>query len=461
MFRTLHSKLLTFFLALSLGGILLISIAIFFGFQETFNDYLTANRDEQIEQISQELKFEFQSEGRLSGQSIQMMLNHYAVHEQLFFRVFDANGQMIVDSTEQGNHMNHRMMGRSRNSGEQVDVDSDLFDEKTMPLTVNGEEVGTLIAHYPATFMSTDVEFLKQFSKYLIGAVLIMTILSFILSFVFSKRLSSGLKQMSQATSALKQQELNVRVPTEHHVKELEELSEGFNDLVDSLQTGDKLRKQFTSDLAHELRTPLATLRSQLESFQDGVFEPTPERLNQCHHELMRLVRLVNEMEKLHAAENPQIKLNLESIDAKKVLHALYNQFYTTFQEKGVQLSIKEPEDVFFSADRDRFMQIMTNLLNNALKYTDPGGSVTLHVEQNEEGTHLSVTDTGRGMNEEELTFIYERFYRGEKSRNRETGGLGIGMSIVKALVDAHGGMIDVKSEKGRGTTFTVTFRTV
>lgn len=457
MFRSLHSKLLTFFLALSLGGILLVGMAIYFGVQETFQDYLETKRREQVSQMTIELEKEFRTEGIISGESVSIVMNHYGVQEQLFFEIYDSTGQLIIDSSQMSGDMNHRhMMGESMRN---VDIHSELFDKEDIPLVVNEEQIGAMRVFYPATFIQTDVEFLTQFNKYLIGAVVIMTILSFILSFIFSKRLSRGLKQIGQATRDLKKHHLDVRIPIGHHVKEIEELSHGFNELADSLRQSEELRKQFTSDLAHELRTPLATLRSQLESFQDGIFEPTPERLNQCHNELMRLVRLVNEMEKLHAAENPQIHLNFDQINSKDVLQALYDRFHVIFKNKGITFSVENNKSYTFTADIDRFIQIMTNLLNNSLKYTDPGGNVQIQVEQDKEGTHFSIKDTGQGMTEEELNYMYERFYRGEKSRNPKTGGLGIGLSIVKALVEAHKAIIKVESHKESGTTIVVTFK--
>ncbi|UCZ53551.1 HAMP domain-containing protein [Bacillus shivajii] len=454
MLRTLHSRLLTSFLALSLGGIFLVAIAIFFGVQETFDEYLATNREAQISTLTEEIESDLQTEGALSDSTI-MLMHHYGFEDQLYFQLYTLDGELLLDSAEMGGMRSH-MMGASQRD---VDLESDMFDEKSYPLIVNGEEVATIIAYYPATFLTADIEFLTQFNKYLIGAVIIMTALSLILSFVFSKRLTRGLKKISQATNALKRHQLKTRIPEGHEVKEIEELSKGFNELAESLNKGEQLRRQFTSDLAHELRTPLATLRSQLESMQDGIFEPTEERLGQCHQELMRLVRLVNEMEKLHAAENPQLQLYIEELNVEDLLSSLYERFKPSFEAKGITFTLGETTANTFYADQDRFIQIMTNLLNNALKYTDEGDEVELSAFHSEEGTQFIVKDTGQGMTEEELNHIYERFFRGEKSRNRKTGGLGIGLSIVKALIDAHKGSIQVESNKGVGTTVTVTFK--
>jgi signal transduction histidine kinase len=174
----------------------------------------------------------------------------------------------------------------------------------------------------------------------------------------------------------------------------------------------------------------------------------------------MRLVRLVNELEKLLAAENPQIRLEKIELDAGSVLAALYEMFLPLFTEKGVHLQIEEPaEDELFAADKDRLMQILSNILNNALKYTPAGKSVTISVQTEMDGyIGFKIQDEGSGMAEDDIPHIFERFYRGDKSRDRKTGGVGIGLSIVKALMDAHKGVIKVKSRLNKGTSVTLWF---
>lgn len=239
----------------------------------------------------------------------------------------------------------------------------------------------------------------------------------------------------------------------------MKQLGIAFNELAISLEKEERLRKEFTGDLAHELRTPLATLRSQIEAFQDGIWEPTPDRLQQSHSELMRLVRLVNELEKLLAAENPQIKLNKTVLETGKLLSSIQNLQIPIFKQKGVKLNIVPPQETInFRGDLDKVTQILTNVVNNALKYTPEGGTVTISAVRDNEMGGFEIRDEGIGMAAEDLPHIFERFYRGDKSRARKTGGVGVGLSIVKALVEAHKGIITVESELDAGTTFTILF---
>ncbi|MFL6561291.1 MAG: sensor histidine kinase, partial [Bacillus sp. (in: firmicutes)] len=194
--------------------------------------------------------------------------------------------------------------------------------------------------------------------------------------------------------------------------------------------------------------------------FQDGIWEPTPQRLQTTHEELMRLVRLVNELEKLLAAENPQIRLEKIELDAGSVLAALFEMFLPLFKEKGIHLHIEEPaQEEMFEADKDKLMQILSNILNNALKYTPEGKNVTISMQTEMSGfVGFKIQDEGSGMADDDIPHIFERFYRGDKSRDRKTGGVGIGLSIVKALMDAHKGVIKVKSRLNKGTSVTLWF---
>jgi two-component system, OmpR family, sensor histidine kinase BaeS len=317
-----------------------------------------------------------------------------------------------------------------------------------------------LIAIYPVGLIDDEYTFIQTIQQYIYAAIGLTIVLAIVFSMIFSKKLTSGLKKLSFAANELQQHNLGIRIPLSGLSTEVKQIAVSFNNLAESLSKEEMLRKQFTGDLAHELRTPLATLRSQIEAFQDGIWEPTPQRLQQSHEELMRLVRLVNELEKLLAAENPQIRLEMQELEACSVLFSLWEMFMPSFNQKGVQLHIQKPEkEAWFRADKDRLMQILSNLLNNALKYTPEGKNVNISVlTGRDDAVGFVIEDQGAGINEEDLPHIFERFYRGDKSRDRKTGGIGIGLSIVKALIEAHKGWIQVKSKINRGTKISLWF---
>lgn len=460
MFQTLYSRLLFFSLVLSLGGILFVGIAVFFGFQESFSSYVETRREEKMDQAVEQVEEDFRQNGTFTNET-KINLHRLTMEENALFQLYSEDDELLYESSQMdmddmmNQHHGDRKQQRSGMMGSIIG--GDHMSSETYELHTDGTYIGMMTVEFPTSFAQTENDFLTNFIQYLVIALVIMTGLAILFSFVFSKQLTKGIKQIGGAVHMLKDHRHQL-LPTDHRVQELKELSEGVNQLADSLQKSEQLRKQFTSDLAHELKTPLSTLRSQLESFQDGVLEPTPKRLEQGYQELMRLVRLVNEMEQLHAAENPRIKLDIKTLETNKVLRSINDRFQPSFQEEGISLVVHTDESYEFMADLDRFIQVMTNLLNNAWKFTPTGKKVEIAVSQDSHFTHFTVSDEGKGMSEEEVQNAFERFFRGEKSRNRDRGGLGIGLSIVKALVEAHDGKIHLESKKDLGTAFTVSF---
>lgn len=217
------------------------------------------------------------------------------------------------------------------------------------------------------------------------------------------------------------------------------------------------LRKRLTTDIAHELRSPLAVLRSQLEGLSDGVLEATPERYERLNGEILRLTKLIDDLSELTMVENDLYVLKLQSVNVSRLTEEITEDFQPVFESKGLLLNWEAESQLNWKLDPERYKQILVNLLTNSLKYTDKGStSVRLFVE----GKHLilEVEDTGIGIEEKNIPFIFQRFYRADPSRSRETGGAGIGLAIVKRLVHAHGGQIEATSVFGKGTKIRIHF---
>jgi two-component system, OmpR family, sensor histidine kinase BaeS len=453
MLQTLRSRILFYFLIVSLIGILALSVFIQYGFESSFRSYLDHNREKKIERVIGEIEKEYKQNGNFSSTQVNEYIHEFAMTDQLYFQVFDQMEHLQMDSSRIRGMMNSLGLTEPVTNGEE-------WQTKPYALTVNNKVIGKLIAIYPEGLIADQYTFLQTIQLYIYASVCLTIVLAIVFSMIFSKKLTSGLKKLSFATKELRQHNLDIRIPLTGLPSEVKELAISFNKLAESLAKEEMLRKQFTGDLAHELRTPLATLRSQIEAFQDGIWEPTPQRLTQCHEELMRLVRFVNEMEKLLAAENPQMKLEKVNLEAGGVLIALWEMFQPLCKQKGVELILREPlQEEWFKADKDRLVQVLTNVLNNALKYTPEGKSVTLSVLSEEDDyVGFMIEDEGPGISEDDIPHIFERFYRGDKSRDRKTGGVGIGLSIVKALMDAHNGVIKVKSKLNKGTSMILWF---
>ncbi|WP_147533124.1 ATP-binding protein [Bacillus marasmi] len=456
MLKTLRAKILFYFLLVSLSGILIVSFSIQWGFEASFNHYLNEDRNERITQLIKALKLEYKENRTFTGERVTQLLYQQGTTDRLFYKIYTPDEILLIDSTSISEDPipsdNEMRMNPYQDQEETWQTSSEL-------IKVDGNTIGLLKVYYPKGFVDSESVFLQTIQKYIIIAVLITIVLALAFSMLFSKRLTSGLNSLSGAVEELTKHKQNVRVPLDNLSEEMKQLGVAFNELAMSLEKEERLRKEFTGDLAHELRTPLATLRSQIEAFQDGIWEPTPDRLQQSHSELMRLVRLVNELEKLLAAENPQIRLNKTELEADKMLSSIQQLQTPIFKEKGVSLIVHIPEEkIIFKGDFDKVTQILTNVVNNALKYTPEGGTVTISAIKDISMGGFRIKDEGIGIASQDLPHIFERFYRGDKSRARKTGGVGVGLSIVKALVEAHKGTITVESELDKGTTFTILF---
>lgn len=286
-----------------------------------------------------------------------------------------------------------------------------------------------------------------------IGAVLLVTLISYFVA----KGLSTPLIQMRNAAEKMAKGDLGVRTETLGN-DELNDLGVSLNQLASQLQRQETARKNMTSDIAHELRTPLATIKSHLEAFEDGVFQPTPERLHSLKEEIERLILLVQDLEHLTAMESPQSVLELKQEDLNNVISRSIDAVSASYAQKGVKLESISAAPIELKLDAKRMTQVFINLLTNALTYTPAGGYVTVTAAEVTDHVYVTVKDTGKGIPKDEVEQVFERFYRSEKSRNREYGGSGIGLTIVKRIIEAHDGQIWIESELGKGTEVHIHF---
>jgi signal transduction histidine kinase len=249
-------------------------------------------------------------------------------------------------------------------------------------------------------------------------------------------------------------------------VRELDGIAAAVNDLSQALDAQESLRRRLTEDMAHELRTPLATLQSHLEALIDGVWEPDRTRLTGLHDEILRINRMVLDLENLAAYENRKPALTKLPVDVARLASGIVRNNDPRFGAKGIALTFRGADSAVVPADQDKLSQAIINLLSNSYDFTAPGGTVTLQVAANAEGVAIRVTDTGIGISEKDLPHVFERFYRTDPSRSRtiehagqrhaRTGGSGIGLSIAKAIIEAHGGTLGAQSAPGNGSTFRI-----
>ena len=273
-----------------------------------------------------------------------------------------------------------------------------------------------------------------------------------------TRRLVRPIQRMRDASQRIAAGEYDerVEVPGED---ELGALANSFNQMARTLAETEERRRQLVGDVAHELRTPLANIRSVMEGLVDGVLPRDPSTFHQVEREVSRLQRLVQDLEELSRAEAGQMLLEREVVDPASFIEEAAARLRPQYEDKGVALEIRLPERLpAVLADKWRLTQVMLNLLGNALQYTLAGGRVTVTAGREQQQVVVSVSDTGIGIAPEELPHLFERFYRADKSRSRAGGGSGVGLTIARHLVEAHGGQLWAKSAgPGQGSTFTFT----
>ena len=272
-------------------------------------------------------------------------------------------------------------------------------------------------------------------------------------SYVSSKRITQPVKQMKSITQKFAAGDLNERVP-ESDIPELNQLSASFNSMASSIGNVEQRRRELIGDLTHELRTPLTVMRGYLEELADGRIEGNPQLYQRLIKETRRLERLIHDLQELSKAEAGYLSIDPQPLQLYPLLASLVERFTDQLLEEGPSLELKCPKDLsLVLADRDRTEQILVNLLGNAIRYTETG-SILVEAAKINRQVWISVTDTGVGIAESDLPYIFERFWRADPSRSSHSGGTGIGLAIARRLVELQGGRIEVISKLGHGSTF-------
>ena len=308
---------------------------------------------------------------------------------------------------------------------------------------------------------SLDAAFRQSLMQALVIAAVLATVAALALSYVVSRQIANPVRRMVMATRRIGSGHYAERVVVApaNAGDELGQLAASFNTMAGELEKTERRRVELVGDVAHELRTPLATLTGYLEGLLDGVVEPSPETWAKLHTESLRLSRLVDDLQELSRAEARQLPIRLARVSPESIVSAARERVAPEYAEKQLELVAPSPTNLpDVMADPDRAVQVLTNLLTNALRYTPAPGRVEVRVLRQGAALAFEVRDTGVGIAPENLPRVFERFYRVEKSRARALGGSGIGLTISRALVEAMRGTIHAESAgPGKGSVFTFT----
>lgn len=331
------------------------------------------------------------------------------------------------------------------------------------PIKSNGNLIGYL-GSIPSRRLIDyyDLSFSERQGREFILIALVTIFGATILLMPLSRNLVKPINRLANATRDLASGDYDIRIP-ENSSDEIGQLSHNFNSLAKTLDQNENARRQWIADISHELRTPLSIMRGEIESMQDGIRPVNPERLNALHTEVMNLNRLIGDLYELSLSDIGALSYHKQQVDVEEIIRLSLATLAEEFNEKNIRVSVSraKPENRLghrILADPDRLQQLFTNLLTNSLRYTDEGGELKINIGFDRNRAVIDFQDSEPGVSDDELPRLFERLYRQESSRNRETGGAGLGLSICRNIVEAHEGTISARRSPIGGLWINIEF---
>ena len=332
---------------------------------------------------------------------------------------------------------------------------SESTRENSITITEDGQVIGYLIPlGTPFEGTPRELQFIQRINRLLFYGALIGAVIALVLGVILSRTLTRPIRELTQATHAVSEGDLSQQVPIRSN-DELGELAQAFNRMSSELSRSVNSRKQMTADIAHELRTPLSLILGHAEAVHDGVLPPTRENFEIIREEATRLEHLVNDLRVLSLADAGELSINLQSVEPQRLLQDVASTYQYQAQRKSVRLELDTAAPLpAIEVDPGRMTQVLTNILDNALRHTPEGGKIILSAREIDHQIELAIQDSGPGLRPEELQRIFDRFYRTDASRQRDgsvLGGSGLGLAIARSIVQAHGGQLSAESATGAG----------
>jgi two-component system, OmpR family, sensor histidine kinase BaeS len=336
-----------------------------------------------------------------------------------------------------------------------------VYVNKKFDVIVDGSTVGYVeLGQYSSILLTEeDIEFKSSINRSIILSGIGTLGIVILISLYLSNELSIPIRKIAKTSKRLSNGNFNAKSYYESDIEEIEELRDNINILGEKLRYQDMLRKRLVSDISHEIRTPLNVLQNNLEAMIDGIFPVNNQRLVSLNEEVIRFGKLLNNLDTLKEFEDESICIDFENIILDEFIMEIVHEFSLEAKSKNInfECTIDKEESYLIYGDRDKLKQVFINLISNSIKFTNSNGYINLYLYKNNESTIVKIKDNGIGIKQEDLPFIFERLYRGDKSRQSIEGN-GIGLTIVKKILNLHYASIDVESEEGVGTSFKINF---
>ncbi len=429
-------------------------------FVKNFNDYVTKNSEKEAENIVNQVTYLFETEGEPTYEEL-YEIGVSALDKGLILMVNTDYSNQIICMSDVFPTESSEMLQKMEDTLQSVYPHfQGEYQEDKYVIESNGVTYGYVtIAYYgPIYYTEFDAIFYKAVKNSILITGFVFFLLSGIIVYFLAGRLAEPISKVSKRAEEIGKGTYNESIKLKSNTVEIQNLINSINTLGRNLETQQQIKKQMSVNYTHELRTPITCVLTTIEGIRDGVFEVTDERLESLYHEVERISKMVENVDKLVEISNQEEVLNKEKFDISSLIKGCISNFESLYDSKNIKLSYEEPQNTenLIFADKEKIKAVLVNLLSNALKYTDNSGKVKVALLSDRENYLIKIKDNGIGIEEKEKDLIFEHLYRVDKSRVREVDGFGVGLSICKNVMLAHKGNIEVKSEIGMGSEFTL-----
>ena len=453
----LNKKLILSLVSLIIIVILSIALSINSVFNKKFEQYIIRNNENEISNIIDSIRSKYVN-GEWELSSIQQ-IGEDAISNGIFVDLYDKDSNLVWGAMTYNKNMCHMVMGSIENNmNYMINKNKSNYTEKLFEIkNLDNEIIGNIkIGSYGLLYyMDNDVDFLKEINKVITSIGIVMVLITIFIAILISNNISKPVEVVSNMANLIGDGDYDNKIDYDSNIVEIDVLIKSINNLSAKLEEQENLRKRLTTDISHELRTPLTSIQTHLEAMIDGIWEPDTERLNSVNEEVIRLTNLVNQLQNLAKFDSEKSKLNLAKVNVKNlIMNVVYNN-----QGKALEKNITiecDLESIDSYLDKDKISQVIVNLLSNAIRYTNNGGKIFISSYKENNNLKIQFKDNGIGIPKENIKYIFERFYRVDESRSKNTGGIGVGLTIVKSIIDLHQGTIEVRSELNKGSEFIV-----
>lgn len=447
---SIRRRLATILIVCSISAVLLSALLVNIAVTGTFSRYMQDNQDKRDTRIIDYFQEVYKSEQKWT-ESSGLELQHEAYMNNYNLTLMDENKEVIWGMDP--NDISHQDM---------ISESSGIYSEETFEIKHNLDKVGyvTIGQYSPVLLSEEDINFRNSINMSIALSGFIAIAAGVLISIFASRQFSKPIKDVSETSVDLTKGKYDSVIEEKSNILEINNLINSINVLGNRLSSQDKLRRRLINDVSHEIRTPLNVLQNNLEAIIDGVFPANAARLESLNDEVIRFGRLLNNLDLLKDMEDENISLNVDTVHMESLISEVCKDFSIDFRDKNIKLSIIQETDADYSisGDYDKLRQVFINLLSNAVKFTGDNGSIEIRQRSDKDHVYIDIQDTGIGIKQEDLPFIFERMYRGDKSRH-ETEGSGIGLAIVRNVLMLHSADIEAQSREGEGTLFKLRFK--